>query len=121
MEATLTLTRTSVRPNPGTFTSRTSAPGAGWAFTTACIVFGIPHAPAKQPILAPQKKLRSQQPEAERPTKNLPPSTPITPRKKLLKSFLDAFGVLGGEKVLFRRVRPRSKPFLTQELCLQSR
>src|SRR6266849_1654649 len=28
IEATLTLTRTSVRPNPGTLTSRTSAPGS---------------------------------------------------------------------------------------------
>src|SRR6266446_10993163 len=52
MDATLTLTRTSVGPNAGTLTSRISAPGAGWAFTTACIVSCIRHAPAKQPILA---------------------------------------------------------------------
>src|ERR1700722_12088714 len=38
MDATLTLTRTSFGPNPGTLTSRISAPGAAFAFTTASIV-----------------------------------------------------------------------------------
>src|ERR1700722_7398491 len=38
MDATLTLTKTSFGPNPGTLTSRISAPGAAFAFTTAIIV-----------------------------------------------------------------------------------
>src|ERR1700756_3070974 len=38
MDATLTLTSTSVRPKPGIFTSRTSAPGAASGLTTASIV-----------------------------------------------------------------------------------
>src|SRR5579863_8373876 len=41
IEATLTLTRTSVRPKLGIFTSRTSAPGAASGFTTASIVPAI--------------------------------------------------------------------------------
>src|SRR5579863_3824916 len=38
MDATFTLTSTSVRPKAGIFTSRTSAPGAACGLTTACIV-----------------------------------------------------------------------------------
>ena len=38
MEATLTLTSTSVRPKAGIFTSRMSAPGAASGLTTASIV-----------------------------------------------------------------------------------
>src|ERR1700757_1914638 len=41
MEATFTFTKTSVRPNPGTFTSRTSAPGAASGLTTASMVPAI--------------------------------------------------------------------------------
>src|SRR5215471_1065463 len=41
MEATLTFTRTSVRPNAGILTSRTSAPGAASGLTTASIVPAI--------------------------------------------------------------------------------
>src|SRR5579875_691640 len=41
MEATLTLTRTSVRPNLGLGTSRISVPGADSGFTTASMVFGM--------------------------------------------------------------------------------
>src|SRR5579862_3143683 len=40
-EATLTLTRTSVRPTLGMATSRTSAPGFGSGFTTASMVSAI--------------------------------------------------------------------------------
>src|SRR6185437_7798028 len=40
-EATLTLTRTSVKPILGTATSRTSAPGFGSGFTTASMVSAI--------------------------------------------------------------------------------
>src|SRR4249920_695799 len=38
MDATLIFTSTSVRPKPGIFTSRTSAPGAASGLTTASIV-----------------------------------------------------------------------------------
>src|SRR5580692_8787830 len=41
MEATLTLTRTSVRPKAGILTWRTSAPGAASGFTTASMVLSI--------------------------------------------------------------------------------
>src|SRR6476469_3733016 len=41
MDATFTLTKTSVRPKLGTLTCRISAPGAGSGFTTANIVLGI--------------------------------------------------------------------------------
>src|SRR5579862_2691136 len=41
MDATLTFTRTSVRPKPGTFTSLTSAPGAASGLTTASMVSAI--------------------------------------------------------------------------------
>ena len=41
MEATFTLTRTSVRPKAGIFTSRTSAPGAASGLTTASIVVAM--------------------------------------------------------------------------------
>src|SRR5271165_1016997 len=61
IDATLTLTRTSLRPKAGIFTSRTSAPGAASGFTTANIVPAmIAHSPAKSArhtkhmILAPR-------------------------------------------------------------------
>src|SRR5580692_8480184 len=38
IDATFTRTRTSLRPNAGILTSRISAPGAAFAFTTASIV-----------------------------------------------------------------------------------
>src|SRR3979411_1940944 len=41
MDATLTLTRTSVRPYLGTVTSRISAPGAASGLTTASMVLGM--------------------------------------------------------------------------------
>src|SRR5208283_5639890 len=41
MDATFTFTSTSVRPNGGIFTSRTSAPGAASGFTTASIVVAM--------------------------------------------------------------------------------
>src|ERR1700733_4539209 len=41
MDATLTLTRTSLRPKAGIFTSRTSAPGADAGLTTAIIEEGM--------------------------------------------------------------------------------
>src|SRR4030095_7257606 len=42
IDATLTLTRTSVRPKPGILTSRTSTPGAASGLTTASMLLGIP-------------------------------------------------------------------------------
>src|SRR6516165_7957955 len=67
MDATLTFTRTSLRPKPGTLTSRTSAPGAASGLTTANMVasFVVPaivatkqldakiHENTKHTILAP--------------------------------------------------------------------
>src|ERR1700687_1866160 len=41
MEATFTLTRTSVRPKTGILTSRISAPGAASGLTTASMVLGM--------------------------------------------------------------------------------
>src|SRR6266550_1145864 len=41
MEATLTLTRTSLRPKAGILTSRISAPGAASTFTTASMVLAM--------------------------------------------------------------------------------
>src|SRR2546421_3413756 len=41
MDATLTLTSTSVRPKAGILTSRISAPGLGSGFTTASMELGI--------------------------------------------------------------------------------
>src|SRR5580704_5757091 len=41
IEATFTLTSTSLRPTTGIFTSRTSEPGAASGFTTASIVDGM--------------------------------------------------------------------------------
>src|SRR5271157_1037853 len=48
MDAILTLTSTSVRPNCGVGTSRISVPGAASAFTTASIVSGMRAAPPPQ-------------------------------------------------------------------------
>src|SRR5271165_2141653 len=48
MDAILTLTSTSVRPNCGLGTSRISVPGAGSGFTTASIVSGMRAAPPPQ-------------------------------------------------------------------------
>src|SRR5271165_4104989 len=47
MDAILTLTRTSVRPNCGLGTSQISVPGAGAGFTTASMVSGMRMAPAR--------------------------------------------------------------------------
>src|SRR5207302_167845 len=58
-EATFTLTRTSVSPNVGIFTSRISAPALASGFTTASMVSGIGGTHCRKPsarkllILAP--------------------------------------------------------------------
>src|ERR1700761_5748472 len=59
-EATLTLTRTSVGPKAGIFTSRISVPGLASAFTTASIVSAIKarilrHAEFPAKLLAPER------------------------------------------------------------------
>src|SRR5713226_5324356 len=52
MEATWTLTRTSVRPYVGILTSRISAPGAASGLTTASMVLGIGSAGHGSPLVS---------------------------------------------------------------------
>src|SRR5216683_5703026 len=100
MDATLTLTSTSVRPNPGTFTSRTSAPGAACGLTTASIVVGIKETSLRKK--GASTAILSPQPPQSKRTIVAPGTTPMTERSLLVlgQSFLGCLGRFGVE--LFR-------------------